>query len=614
MFIIPSVFTAVDKFSPVVARMGSALTTFEQKLSIAQATSERSFRRNTNFFSKSANSMFDYAKSALAVGATIGGIAFTTKSLVDYEDAVASFRTIVSDLNNTEFARFEEKINSVAKTTRKSTIDVAKAFENIAGLAPEFAKTADAIGDVSAATITLAKASRMELGESASSLVGIMNQFNFEASQSTRVINALAAGQAVGAATISQTALALTKFGATAKGANITLEQSVALVELLGAKGFFAEDAGFKLNSGIVKLQGATLGYKSGVFNLVDALTELKTKYDALGSAAAKDAYLQKVFDITQINTGRILIENIDKFKQTTAAVTGTNEAFKAADINSNTLSNRLTELKNAWITIFTTSNAAGVGVNAFKRSVVFLTNNLSGLVTVGMSIVAVYATWWTINKVIWAIRGAYLAWNFVLGVNAALQGRALMLIGTNTGAIAGYTAATTAAAGATSAWNAALTTTGLRLGIIAGGLALIYSYNDSIQNWANDSRIGMGYNNLIGDKAAVRETLERKYIEDPTSARNFIKNNPKYNTPAIQQAFQNIDLGIGNDDGADAYMNQKLSKIQQLKANQNVNLRETDERKIMHDFKITLEDSNGRTLRVINSSDLVPNVSSTSQ
>lgn len=486
--------------------MGTALTGFEQKLSIAQATSERSFRRHTNVFSQSANSMFDYAKGAIAVGATLGGIAFTGKSIADYEDAVASFRTIVSDLNDTQFSAFEAKIASVAKATRKSSIDVAQAFENIAGLNPEFAKTAESIGAVSAATITLAKASRMDLGESASSLVGIMNQFNFEAEQSVRVINALAAGQAVGAASITQTAQALTKFGATAKSANVTLEQSIALVEIFAAKGFFAEDAGFKLNSGIVKLQGATLGYKSGVFNLVDALTELKGKYDALGTAAAKDAYLQKVFDITQINTGRILLENIENFKKTTEGVTGTNEAMKAAAINSNTLSNRLTELKNAWVTITTTSTTAGKGLGALKSTVVFLTNNLEGLVTVGMSVLSVYAGWWAINKVIWAIRGAYMAWNFVLGVNAALQSRSIMLIGTNSSAIAGYTAYTTAATAGTTAWNAALTVTGVQIGIITAGLALIFAYRDEIQSWANDSRIGMGYNSLIGDKQAIKE------------------------------------------------------------------------------------------------------------
>lgn len=423
-FIIPSVFTAVDKFSPVVARMRANMVGYEQKLNVLSARWER-----MGGVAKEGSSGMKDATQEVLGAVTVGAVTgLTAKAIMDYEDAIASFRTIVSDLNDTQFSAFEAKIASVAKTTRKSTIDVAQAFENIAGLNPEFAKTAESIGAVSAATITLAKASRMELGESAASLVGIMNQFNFEAEQSTRVINALASGQAVGAATINQTAAALTKFGATAKSANVTLEQSIALVEIFAAKGFFAEDAGFKLNSGIVKLQGATLGYKSGVFNLVDALTELKAKYDALGTAAAKDAYLQKVFDITQINTGRILLENIDNFTKTTAAVTGTNEAMKAAAINSNTLSNRLLELKNAWVTIATTSTTAGIGLSALTNTVVFLTDHIQGFVTIGAVWLGYMALWkgsiLAMSAAAWAAGTAQAALNFVQGVGTVINGQ----------------------------------------------------------------------------------------------------------------------------------------------------------------------------------------------
>lgn len=422
--IIPSIFTAVDKFSPTVAKMGRSLSAFEQKLSKNIANSERLYR-HTNMFSDAASNMFEQLKGAAEVAATIGISAFTLKSVMDYEDAVASFRTIVSDLNNTQFSAFEQQIGIVAKETRKSSIDVANSFEKIAGLNPEFAKTAESIGAMSSAAITLAKASRMELGASAESLTGIMNQFNYEAGQANRTINVLAAGQAVGAASITQTATSLTKFGSTAKASNVSLEQSVALIELFAEKGFFAEDAGFKLNSGILKLQGATLGYKSGAFSLIDALTELKTKYDAIGTAAAKDAYLTKVFDITQINTGRILLENVDKIKQYTQSVTGTNEATKAAEIQTNTLSNRLSELSNKWVTIVTTAGGASKGLNAVKSAVVFLTNNLEGLATVGAVVIGTFAVW---KASILAQTGAVFllakgqaALNFLLGIGTVI-------------------------------------------------------------------------------------------------------------------------------------------------------------------------------------------------
>lgn len=427
-FVIPSVFSAVDRFSPVVARMGNTLRTFEQRLSVAQATNERSFRRNTNIFSRTSSQMFDYAKSAFVVGGTIGTAGFTAKSIADYEDAVASFRTIVSELNNTDFSKFERQISAVALATKKSTIDVAQSFEKIAGLNPVFAETSDGLASMSAAAITLSKASRMDLGLAAENLTGIMNQFSLSANQADRAINALAAGQAVGAATITQTALAMTNLGSTAAGSNVSLEQSIGLIQTLAKFGVTGELAGHRLRSSITKIQGAGVGYSSGQFQIVDALTDLKKRYDGLGSAMAKDAFLEKTFGLEQIATGRILLSNIEVFKQFTANVTGTSEAQKAAAIMSNTLSNRLEELKNKWVTITTTSGTAEKSLSLVKGTLAFLERNMEGIVTVGSLVLGFFAAWKiavTSQKVaLLTLAGAQSAVNFAQGIGTVITGQ----------------------------------------------------------------------------------------------------------------------------------------------------------------------------------------------
>lgn len=427
-FVIPSVFSAVDRFSPVVARMGNTLRTFEQRLSVAQATNERSFRRNTNIFSRTSSQMFDYAKSAFVVGGTIGTAGFTAKSIADYEDAVASFRTIVSELNNSDFSKFERQISAVALATKKSTIDVAQSFEKIAGLNPVFAETSEGLASMSAAAITLSKASRMDLGLAAENLTGIMNQFSLSANQADRAINALAAGQAVGAATITQTALAMTNLGSTAAGSNVSLEQSIGLIQTLAKFGVTGELAGHRLRSSITKIQGAGVGYSSGQFQIVDALTDLKKRYDGLGSAMAKDAFLEKTFGLEQIATGRILLSNIEVFKQFTANVTGTSEAQKAAAIMSNTLSNRLEELKNKWVTITTTSGTAEKSLSLVKGTLAFLERNMEGIVTVGSLVLGFFAAWKiavTAQKVaLLTLAGAQSAVNFAQGIGTVITGQ----------------------------------------------------------------------------------------------------------------------------------------------------------------------------------------------
>lgn len=338
-FVIPSVFTAVDRMG-AMDRIGRRFTDLADTAQTAAARMERSMRRIHDRASNIAGS------TAAAGAAILAPIALIGKQASDFEPAVASFRTIVSDLNDTQFERFRKEIFSVGNTTRKSYTDVATTFEKIAGLNADFAKTAYGLGQVSTAAIILSKASREDLGTSAENLVGIMNQFGFAADQANRSINVLAAGQAVGAATISETAESLKIFGAVAASSNTTIEQSVALIETLAAKSLKGEQAGTALRGSFTRLQKAGLGYKTGQFQIIDALEEARKKVDALRSAKAKDAYVTDLFGLENLTAGKILIANIDKFKEFTRQVTGTAEAQKAAAINSAPFAERLKQAR----------------------------------------------------------------------------------------------------------------------------------------------------------------------------------------------------------------------------------------------------------------------------
>jgi len=269
---VPTIFTAVDKFSTPVTRMGASMVAFSSKAEAGIARSERMFRKLTPAISETQKQMLSFASSAAIAGGVIAGIGFSVNAIKEYEDALASFHTIVGD--DKPFKIYTDEVNHVAKDTVKSSIDVAAAFEKIAGLNATFAETAEGIGAVSAAAITLAKASGDELGSSAESLVGIMNQFGFAAGEANRTINVLAAGAGVGAASITNTAESFVNFGSVAKGANISLEQSVGLIQTLGKFSVFGAEAGTKLRGSILKLQQAGVGYKSGQFQINDALEE----------------------------------------------------------------------------------------------------------------------------------------------------------------------------------------------------------------------------------------------------------------------------------------------------------------------------------------------------
>ncbi len=435
-FTIPTIFTAIDKMTAPLRKMAAGVQGIADKSQAFTDRSERAFRRLTPALSSAAKEFLSFASAAAISAAVVGGVMFSVQSLKDYETAVSSFRTIVSDVSDKDFAKYQDKINEVARTTKKSSVETAMAFEKIAGLNSKFAETAEGIGQVSAAAITLSKASGDELGASAESLVGIMNQFNLAAEQSNRTINVLAAGAGVGAASIVNTAESFKNFGSVASGANISLEQSVGLIQTLGKFSVFGAEAGTKLRGSVLKLQQAGVGYASGQFDINNALAEAKEKIDKLRTAKEKDAAILKMFGSENISTGKILLNNISLFEEYTKGVTGTSEAQKQAEIRSNTLTVRIEEMKAAWVNLITGSDGANSALNTVKNTIGFVTDNLDTIVSVGSKILLFFAAW---KVTIIAARTALLIYNVALGVSSALSSTAAIAVGANTTALAAY-------------------------------------------------------------------------------------------------------------------------------------------------------------------------------
>ncbi|HXP52169.1 MAG TPA: phage tail tape measure protein [Bacteroidia bacterium] len=470
-FTIPSIYTAIDRFTAPVRKMTGTAAEFSNKLQAGAARSERYFRKLNPLFSETSQQLFSFAKTAAIAGAIVGGIHFSVDSMKQYETAVASFRTIVGGTDK-EFAPFQQAINDVARDTKKSSIDVAASFEKIAGLNATFAKTPESIKAVTNAVITLSRASGDELGPSASSLVGIMNQFSLKADQANRTINVLAAGAGVGAASIVQTAESFTTFGAVASGANITLEQSVGLVQTLGKFSLFGSEAGNQLKGTIIRLQQAGVGYKTGQFQINEALEETKKKFDKLKTAKQQDAFLTKTFGLINISSGKILLNNIEQFKQYTAGVTNTNQAQEQAAIRSATFAEKVNQMKAAFVNWITTSPEAKKAMDLIGQAAQFVGNNISTIISIGSKLVAFFLIW---KAVILVSRAALIAYNIVLGINSALTGASSIAMKGNIVALAAQRIVLGTVTAAQWLWNAAMLAN--PIGLIIIGIAALIGY-----------------------------------------------------------------------------------------------------------------------------------------
>lgn len=484
---VPTIFSARDGVSSVLRTITRNTQAFANKVQSGVGRANKLFNKLTPSIGAAGKQLLSYASAATIAGAAFGLGDFSKQAILDYEDSVASFRTIVSDLNDTDFAKYEKTMGSVATETKKSTIDVAQAYEKIAGLNSTLAETPEGIAEVSKQAIILSKASRDELGPSAENLVGIMNQFNLGAKDSGRVINVLAAGQAVGAASITQSAEAYKNFGSVAKNANITLEESMGLIQTLAGKMITGSEAGTGLKAVILRLQAAGYGYKKGVFNINEALETAKRNYDGLKTSKLKDAYLTDLIGANHINTGAIMLNSIDTYKDFTKGVTGTNEAQNAAAINSNTLKAKIDELKASWVNLITTTDESKEGVNKAKDALGWLATNIESVTKYSLYFIGTLVT---VKTTLLVTEGVLALYNIGLGITAALTNSSTIALGTNAFALkAWYITALIGektmklVTAAQWLWNVAMTANPIGL-IIVGIAALIAAIVAIVYYW----------------------------------------------------------------------------------------------------------------------------------
>jgi TP901 family phage tail tape measure protein len=369
---------------------------------------------------------------------------------IQVDKSLASL-SAVTGVSGAAFENYKVQVFDASKQMKMFSGDMAAAFERIGSQKPELLADAEAMKRVTIAAVVLSKASREELEPSADNLTGIMNQFALGADNAERAINVLAAGTIAGASSIAETGEAMKNFGTVAKTANMSIEESVAAIQLLSLYQIKSAEAGTKARGAINQLQKAGIGYKSGLFNTNDALLEAKSKYDKLGSAIKKDALIQDIFGAENKTAGLILMQNVGRLQSMTKEITGTSAATEMASKNSDTFSNRLTEIKNSFLNVVTGVQANTGEMGKFKNMLFWVADNMSTIISVALKVILVFA----------AIKGAMIAariaqytlnaaifvYNVILGVQAALIGSCSIAMKGNTVAIWVMNAATKAMA-----------------------------------------------------------------------------------------------------------------------------------------------------------------------
>lgn len=455
-FTIPTVFKAVDNLSSPLQRMGNNMDKFEK--------SAKGVFGNLSELQKE---LFSFAAKAAVIAGVSDMFRFGVQSIMDYETSLASLEAVTGQ----SASLFKGQIESIATASRKSAIDVAKSFEVVGSAMSEYLDNPEALGQITEAGITLSKASRMELEPALRTLTSVMNQFGYSADQANNVINRLTAGEIVGNISTEKTGEYLQQFGAVASANNVSLTESVALVQALGKK-IPVETLG-RASRNMITFMAAVKGnatkskaateHQVNLDIISNSAISLGERLKELSKIQGDAAAMSHFFGEENISAGSTIFQNLAIYDEFVKKIAKTNEAQKQAAVNSNTLSNAMQEIKNSFVNAIVSGDKLSPMMELLKSIAFALAKNMDTVIAVVMGVVGAFIAW----------KSVMLAVNAVMMLNEAfLSGKFLVAMIRQVALTNGTTFATAALAVAQSSLNAAMLAN--PIGVVVAALAAL--------------------------------------------------------------------------------------------------------------------------------------------
>ena len=307
-------------------------------------------REQRGLFSKSADYINRYWSVLSGAALTVVGIKTTidsaTSSFGDFEERVDNLSALTG-LEGDQLGWLTQRAKDLSEATLESGIkvkqgaqDIVDAFTKTGSARPELLKDKEALSAVTEEAIILANAAKTELEPGIEALTMMLNQFNGPASDSRRIINALAAGSKEGAGEIPYLTTAVEKSGTVAADAKLNYETLIATIETLAPRITKAEIAGRSLKGVILDMQRGTDDINPSIVGWTTALENLNKK-------KLSTVELTKMFGEENITSAKILLNNIDELKRYETAVTSTNVAIEQASTNTDNRNAQLAQAKN---------------------------------------------------------------------------------------------------------------------------------------------------------------------------------------------------------------------------------------------------------------------------
>lgn len=291
-----------------------------------------------------------YAAVVTTVIAAVTGLTLKLNQLREKrnerEDAKADVEALTGlskdDINwlEQEAIRLSTTISDSGIRIRQSATEILDAYKLVGSAKPELLSNKEALAAVTEQTLILASASGMTLKDAVDAVTLSMNQYGAEANEASRYTNVMAAGSKYGSAAVESVTKAVKSSGVAASSANVSIEQLVGTIETLAEKGIKNEIAGTGLKKIFLTLQ-------TGADETNPKIVGLETALDNLQKKQLSAAQIKKMFGEEGYNVASVLINETEKVKYYTQAVTATSVAMEQAATKSDTAATKLAQAKN---------------------------------------------------------------------------------------------------------------------------------------------------------------------------------------------------------------------------------------------------------------------------
>ena len=318
----------------------------EKEINETTSKTTTATKETENFGSTGAGAAQRFASALRTIELTsiIQQVQMVTGALGELAEPAMTFEQAMADLSAITGSVGEE-LEDLTKTARKvgmeSGLGAAESARAFAILAGQIDVPIEQLKELQRQTILLAQAGALPLEDAANAVAGTINQFGYEASEASRVVNVLAAGSRAGGSEVVDLAESFKVTGAAAHSAGVALEETAAALEILAQNNTKGAEAGTAMRNMLIAMQ-TKLGIDISKTGFAGGLDIIRHKLNTMGSETERATFLAKSFGRENIVAAQYLLENADAVRAMTAEVSGTNSAVEQAEIRNETWAHKM--------------------------------------------------------------------------------------------------------------------------------------------------------------------------------------------------------------------------------------------------------------------------------